>query len=162
MKNTEIRDDNLKNEVIKSNHFIYAKLVELDIHPVMLVITAIIGTEACMILTIFVQKKIYDNAKRLISSVLLIICLMSYTFELVGVHLMRIGNKDKLITKVNKEVKKLGQLQSVKLAIEEQKRINAFSRAHREIVTSHEHPIAIDDHLVDRMLEPIVVEGDKK
>lgn len=114
-----IRDEKLRTEVKRTNEDIQKKLEELNLNPLMITLASIIGSLVCLFWTLFRQENIYDNTKRLFSAVLLILCLMSYTYELVGAHLMRIGNKDKLKTKINKEVKKLGQLESVKLAIEE-------------------------------------------
>lgn len=82
---------------------------------------------------------------------------MSYTFELVGVHLQSIGNFDKIQTKANAEVKRYGQIESVKEAIKEQKRINEFSKKHREIVAT-KGKIDDDAKFTKVLTEPVVVD----
>lgn len=101
-------DENLKEEAIEHIDEVTKKLEELNMSPTMLVFASIVGTLGVTLYTIYWQKNIYDNSKRLISALLLVICLMSYTFELVGVHLTSIGNFDKIQSKANAEVKRYG------------------------------------------------------
>jgi hypothetical protein len=101
-------DETLKEEAIEQIDEVTKKLEELNMSPTMLIFASIVGTLGVTFYTIYWQENIYDNSKRLISALLLVICLMSYTFELVGVHLTSIGNFDKIQSKANAEVKRYG------------------------------------------------------
>ena len=68
----------------------------LDMHPVVLWISSILGTILMALYALYFQKDIYDNRKRLFSALMLVICLSCYAYNVIGLYLKRISILDRV------------------------------------------------------------------
>ena len=68
----------------------------MDMNPLALWVSSILGTILMAWYALYLQKDIYDNRRRLFSALMLVICLSCYAYNVIGLYLKRISILDRV------------------------------------------------------------------
>ena len=114
------------------------RLRKLNMSPVRLFFSALLGNLVVSIYSILSQKNIYENASRLATSLTLIVTLLTFTFQVADASFKEYSHIDDTIEKKKNQLKQEIVRDSLKVAIDEQKAINNFVESHRNFITNNQ------------------------